>query len=253
MLKIVVLGGTGLVGSSVVQNAQRAGSDVVAASPSTGVDTVTGEGLAEAFDGADVVVDVTNSPSFEDAAVLEFFERSTNHIADEATSAGVEHLVVLSIVGCDRLPDSGYMRAKAVQEQVVKNSSTPYSIVHATQFFEFVTGIADEATEGGTVRLPPVLFQPIAAKDVAATVSEVAAAAPVLGTIEIGGPDRFRFDELVRETLEAREDPRTVVADPDACYYGTKLAERSLVPDDDARLGPTHYVDWLLETAGRSV
>lgn len=252
-MRVVVLGGTGLVGSNVVLEAERAGWEVVAASPSSGVDTITGEGLAKVLDGAGVVVDVTNSPSFEDAPVLEFFETSTRHILEESEHAGVGHVVALSIVGCDRLPDSGYMRAKTAQERLIEESSTPYSIVHATQFFEFVTGIADAATEGGTVRLPPVLFQPIAGRDVAATVSEVALGAPVMGTVEVAGPGRFRFDELVRETLAALGDPRAVVADPDARYFGTKLAERSLVPGDGARLGPTRYESWFLEESGRTL
>ena len=253
MTKIVVLGGTGLIGSDVVRDAEGAGFEVVAASPSSGVDTMTGEGLAEALDGAGVVVDVTNAPSFEDSAVLKFFETSTRHIVEDATCAGVVHLVVLSIVGCERLPDSGYMRAKVEQEKLVKSSHVPYSIVHATQFFEFVTGIADAATEGETVRLPPVFFQPIAARDLAAIVSEVAMKTPIMSTIDVAGPDRFQFDELVRKTLAARGDRRAVVVDPDARYFGTKLEDRSLVPEGDVRLAPTHYADWLLQNTGKTL
>jgi len=251
-MSVVVIGGTGLIGSKVVVDLKDQGHDAVAASPNSGVNTLTGEGLAEALKGAAVVVDVSNSPTFEDTAVLEFFETSTRHILDEAAIAGVGHLVVLSIVGCDRLPDSGYMKAKTAQEKLVRASSIPYSIVHATQFFEFIMGIADDATDDGTVRLPSVLFQPIAADDVAATVSEIALGAPMMGIVDVAGPERFRFDELVRRALAARGDPRTVVSDPGARYFGTKLDERSLVPGQGARLGPTHYEDWLVGSTSRT-
>ncbi len=252
-MKIVVIGGTGLVGSNVVLDLQREGHQAVAASLNTGVNTLTGDGLADVLEGAAVVVDVTNSPSFEDAAVMEFFETSTRHILAAAAGAGVSHLVALSIVGCDRLPESGYMRAKAAQEKLIKTSAIPYSIVHATQFFEFIIPIADDATDAGTVRLPPVLFQPMAAADVASIVSRISLGAPVNGTVEVAGPEQFRFDEIVRRALIARGDPRPVVADAHARYFGTELAERSLVPGDGAVLAPTRYEEWLSqsETATR--
>jgi uncharacterized protein YbjT (DUF2867 family) len=243
-MKIVVIGGTGLIGSHVVADLQAEGHDAVAASPNTGVNTLTGVGLAEVLEGAGVLVDVSNSPSFEDKAVLEFFETSTRHILDAMASAGAQHLVALSVVGSERLPDSGYLRAKVAQEKLIKTSGIPYSIVHATQFFEFIGRIADEATQDGVVRLPSVLFQPGAAADVSAVVAEVAAAAPLMGTLEIGGPEQFRFDELVREHLEADGDSRVVVADPHARYFNTELSERSLVPDDGARRLPTTYDQW---------
>jgi uncharacterized protein YbjT (DUF2867 family) len=248
-MNIVVIGGTGLIGSDVVTDLQAQGHEAVAASPNSGVDTLTGNGLAEVLDGASVVVDVSNSPSFEDAAVLEFFETSTGHILTAMTDAGVGHLVALSVVGSDRLPNSGYLRAKVAQEKLIKTSGIPYSIVHATQFFEFIARIADEATADGIVRLPSVLFQPAAATDVAAVVAEVAQGAPLMGTIEIGGPEQFRFDELVRKHLEAHGDPRVVVADPHARYFNTELDERSLVPGDGARLLPMTYDEWTRRSA----
>jgi uncharacterized protein YbjT (DUF2867 family) len=251
-MKITVIGGTGLIGSKVVLDLRDKGHDAVAASPNSGVNTLTGEGLAGAIHGAAVVVDVSNSPSFEDAAALEFFETSARNILAEAASAGVGHLVALSVVGTERLPDSGYLRAKNAQEKLIKTSSIPYSIVHATQFFEFITGIEDGTTEGGTVRLPSVLFQPVAADDVALTVSEVALGAPLMGTAELAGPDQFRFDELLRRDLIARGDPRQVVTDPHALYFGTELDERSLVPGEGARLGMTRYQDWLARSASRT-
>jgi uncharacterized protein YbjT (DUF2867 family) len=247
--KIVVIGGTGLIGSKVVTNLVERGYEAVAASPASGVNTLTGEGLAEVLAGASVVVDVSNSPSFEDAAVLEFFKTSTGNLLNYEAAAGVGHHVALSIVGTDGLPDSGYMRAKVAQEKLIKESSIPYSIVRATQFFEFVNRIADSATDGNTVRLPPVRFQPMAADDVASAVSRVAMGSPLNGIIEIGGPEQFRFDELIRLGLSARKDPREVIADPHARYFGTELSERSLVPGDDAQLGGTRFEDWLSRTA----
>jgi len=244
-MRIVVIGATGLIGSKVSARLEEHGHEVVPAAPSTGVDTLTGEGLAAALRGAQVVVDVSNSPSFADADVMAFFETSTGNILAEGRRAGVTHHVALSVVGAERLPGSGYLRAKCRQEELIRGSGIPYSIVHATQFFEFVRRIADEATEGDTVRVPPVLFQPLAADDVARAVGRTAAGEPVGGVIEVGGPERFRFDELIRRTLRADGDPRQVVADPEARYFGTTLSERSLVPADDAPRGEVRFEDWL--------
>jgi uncharacterized protein YbjT (DUF2867 family) len=251
-MKIVVIGGHGLIGSKLVDKLDEHGHDAVAADLKTGVNTLTGEGLAEALDGADVVVDVSNSPSFEDAAVMEFFQTSTGNILAAEKAAGVEHHVALSVVGADRLPGSGYLRAKVAQEKLIEDASIPYSIVRATQFFEFVERIAAEATEGDTVRLPSALIQPMAADDVAGAVGRTAVGAPVNGIVEVGGPERFRFDELIRDGLKARNDPRRVVADPEARYFGTKLAETSLVPGDQTQLGETRFEDWLSRPVVRS-
>ena len=251
-MKFVVIGGTGLIGSNVVLDLRREGHEAVAASPDTGVNTLTGEGLADVLEGAAVVIDVTNSPSFEDAAVMEFFETSTRNILAAAASADIGHVVALSVVGCDRLPGSGYLRAKTQQEKLIKSSALPYSIVHATQFFEFISRIADDATDGSTVRLPPVLFQPIAAADVASAVSRVAVSSPLNGTIEVAGPEQFRFDEIVSRALIARGDPRVVIADPHARYYGTELTEHALTPSDDATLATTRYDDWLSHSEVRA-
>ena len=246
-MKIVVIGGSGLIGSKLVNRLLVQGPEVVPASPATGVNTITREGLPEALDGAAVVVDVSNSPSFEDAAVLAFFETSTRNLLDEEAVAGVRHHVVLSVVGTDRLPDSGYFRAKMAQEALIKASTIPYSFVHATQFFEFVKPIADAATTGGTVRLAPVLFQPVAADDVANTVGDVATGRPVFGIVEVAGPELSRLDDFVRRALEARQDPRQVAVDPDARYFGARLSERSLIPDGDARIGRIRFNEWLSE------
>jgi uncharacterized protein YbjT (DUF2867 family) len=256
-MKIVVIGGTGLVGSKLVEKLREHGHEAVPASPDSGVNTITGEGLAEVLEGAQVVVDVSNSPSFEDEAVLAFFETSTRNLLEAEEAAGVGHHVALSVVGTDRLTESGYFRGKIAQETLIEGGSIPYSIVHATQFFEFVKSIADAATDGDTVRLAPVLIQPMAAEDVAAAVGRTAAGPPVNGILEVGGPEQFRLDEFIRRGLEAREDPRDVIADPDARYFGARLDERTLVPDDDAGLAETNFEDWLnqqanLATSGRS-
>ncbi len=248
-MKIVVIGGTGLIGSKLVADLGRDGHEAVAASPASGVNTLTGEGLADALEGASVVVDVSNSPSFEDAAVLEFFETSTRNLLAAEEAAGVTHHVALSVVGTDRLGESGYFRAKTAQETLIESSQVPYSIVHATQFFEFVERMAKDATDGDTVRLAPVLVQPMAADDVAAAVARVAVGAPVNGIVEVAGPEPLRLDELVRQALTARDDPREVVADPDARYFGAELDERTLLPGDGARLGDTRFEDWLSPTA----
>jgi uncharacterized protein YbjT (DUF2867 family) len=250
-MKIVVIGGSGLIGSKVVKTLGEHGHQAVAASPSSGVNTLTGEGLAEALKGASVVVDVSNSPSFADAPVMEFFKTSTGNLLTYEAAAGVGHHVALSVVGTDLLPDSGYLRAKVVQEKLIKESSIPYSIVRATQFFEFVQSIADSATDGNTVRLPPVRFQPIAANDVASAVARVAMGPPLNGIVDVAGPELFRFDELIRQGLSARKDRREVIADPHARYYGTELSERSLVPGGDAQLGETRFEDWLSRSASQ--
>jgi uncharacterized protein YbjT (DUF2867 family) len=252
-MKIVIIGGTGLIGSKLVPRLREHGHEAVPASLDTGVNTLTGEGLAQVLTGAAVVVDVSNSPSFEDAAVLRFFETSTGNLLAAEAAADVRHHVALSIVGCDRVPESGYLRAKVAQEKLIRKSSTPYSIVRATQFFEFFGRIADEATEGNTVRIPAVLFQPMAAADVADAVCRVAEDAPLNGVVEVGGPQQFRFDEFIRLGLRSRHDSREVVADPHARYFGAELSERSLVPEADASLGEIRFEDWLDRTAERPV
>ncbi len=244
-MRIVIIGGTGLIGSNVVDQLRRLGHEAVPAAPNTGVNTITGQGLAEVMHGTDVVVDVSNSPSFEDAAVMEFFQTSTRNILAAEAAAGARHHVALSVVGSGRLPYSGYMRAKVAQEKLIESSSIPYSIVHATQFFEFITRIADAATVGNTVRIPPVLFRPMAANDVASAVTRGALAEPLDGIVAVAGPEQFRFDEVVRRVLAAHGDPRVVAADPEALYYGALLAERSLIPGDGARLGTTRLQEWL--------
>jgi uncharacterized protein YbjT (DUF2867 family) len=251
-MKIVVIGGNGRVGSKIVEKLVEHGHDAVAADLKTGVNTLTGEGLAEALDGADVVVDVANSPSFEDAAVLEFFQTSTGNILAAGKAGGVGHHVALSVVGADRLPESGYLRAKVAQEELIKDSSIPYSIVRSTQFFEFVDSIAAAATDGDTVRVPSASIQPVAADDVARAVGRIAMGTPVNGIVEVAGPEPFRFDELIRYGLSARNDPRHVVADPDARYFGTKLNDTSLLPSEHAQLGETRFEDWLGVLATRS-
>ena len=250
-MKIVVIGGTGLIGSKLVNQLREEGHEAVAAAPNTGVNTITGEGLAEALKGASVVVDVSNAPDWEDAAAMKFFETSTQNVLAHEAPAGVRHHVALSVVGTDRMLQSGYFRAKLAQENLIKASSIPHSIVHATQFYEFVKGIADFSTDGNTVRLPPVLIQPMAADDVASGVARVALDAPVNGILEIGGPQQFRLDELVRRALAAWKDPREVIADPQARYYGMAVSERTLLPGNDARLGETAFETWITRSAAQ--
>jgi uncharacterized protein YbjT (DUF2867 family)/quercetin dioxygenase-like cupin family protein len=248
-IKIVVVGGTGLIGKNVVKNLQEQGHTVVAASPSTGVNTVTGEGLAEALKGAQVVVDVANAPSWEDQAVMDFFEASGRNLLAAEAAAGVKHHVALSVVGTDRLLASGYFRAKMAQEKLIEASPIPYTIVRATQFMEFTGGIAQNATEGATVRVPSALMQPIAAEDVSAAVADVAVEAPMNDMIEIAGPEKIRQDELVRQFLATTGDSRKVVADVNARYYGLEVNDQSLVPGNNARLGSIRFADWLRRNA----
>jgi uncharacterized protein YbjT (DUF2867 family) len=247
-MKIVVIGGTGLIGTKLVKKLREHRHEAVAASPKTGVNSVTGEGLADALKGASVVVDVTNSPSWAEAAVLKFFETSTRNLLAHEAAAGVRHHVALSVVGTERLLESGFFRAKLAQENLIKASSIPYSIVRATQFFEFVKQIADFSTVDNQVRLPPALFQPMAADDVANAMARIATNPPVNGTVEIGGPEKFRLDELARLDLAARQDPREVISDLHARYVGIAVSERALVPDDNAQLGEAHFKDWLNES-----
>jgi uncharacterized protein YbjT (DUF2867 family) len=252
-MKIVVIGGSGLIGSKLVEKLREAGHDPLPASPDTGVDTLTGEGLQEAVDGAQVVVDVSNAPAWDDAAVMDFFQTSSQNLLAAEAAAGVTHHVALSVVGADRLPESGYMRAKIAQEETVKAGSVPYTILRATQFFEFIGRIVDSSTEGDTVHLPPVLVQPEAADDVAAALADVGESAPVNGIVELAGPEAFLFDELARRVLSAKNDPRRVTADVHARYFGAELDERSLTPGDNARIAPTRLEDWLSQsTAGRT-
>jgi len=244
-MKIVVIGGSGLIGKRLVNNLRQRGHEVVAGSPSTGVNTITGEGLAETLAGAEVVVDVANAPVWEDKAVLEFFETSGRNLLAAEAAAGVGHHVALSVVGTERLLASGYFRAKMAQENLIKASKIPFTIVRATQFFEFVGGIAQFSTEGATVRLPSALMQPIAADDVAVALADVAIAEPLNHTVEVAGPQSIQMDELVRRFLSANGDPRRVIADVHALYYGTKVNDQSLVPGENPRLGPTRFEDWL--------
>jgi len=248
-MKIVVVGGSGLIGSKLVATLTHDGHDVVAASRRSGVDAVTGEGLPEVLSGAAVVVDVLNSPSFEDVAVMKFFKTSTHNLLTAEAAAGVKHHVALSVVGTGRLLQSGYLRAKFAQEKLIQESSIPFSIVQATQFFEFLTNIADAATHGTGVRVPPVPIQPIAADDVARAVAKIATGSPLNGTVEIGGPEPFYLDGLLQRILGARNDPREVIADAHARYFGAELEERSLLPGDEAELGEIRFDDWLGRTA----
>ena len=247
VVKIVVIGGTGLIGSKLVTKLGEHGHEALPAAPSTGVNTLTGEGLVEVLEGAAVVVDVSNSPSFADDPVMEFFRTSTTNLLDYSGEAGVGHYVALSVVGTDRLLESGYFRAKIVQEELIRESGRAYSIVHATQFFEFVKAIADFSTVDGKVHLPRALIQPMAADDVAAGVGRVAVGEPLNGIREIGGPEQFRLDELVRKGLAATGDPREVITDEQARYYGLRLSERTLLPGPDAELGEITFDEWLAQ------
>jgi uncharacterized protein YbjT (DUF2867 family) len=252
IMKIVVIGGSGLIGSKLVPKLREQGHEAIAASPKSGVNSITGEGLAEALKGASVVVDVTNSPSWEDSAVMTFFETSTRNLLSYVAAAGVKHHVALSVVGTERLLASGFFRAKMAQEKLIKASSIPYTIIRATQFFEFVKGIADFSTEGNKVRLPTALIQPMAADDVASAVGRIATGAPVNGTLEVGGPEKFRLDELVRQSLAALKDPREVAADPQARYFGVEIGEKTLLPDDGAQLGETRFETWRTQSAAKA-
>lgn len=249
-MKIVVIGGTGLIGSKLVPKLREHGHEAIAASPNSGVNSVTGEGLKQALQGASVVVDVTNAPSWEPSAVMAFFETSTRNLLAQEATAGVRHHVALSVVGSERMLTSGYFRAKIAQENLIKGASIPYSLVRATQFFEFLKGIADFSTDGNKIRLPTALIQPMAADDVATAVSRVAMGSPVNGTVEIGGPEWFQLDEFVRLGLAAWKDPREVIADPHATYYGVAVSEKTLIPEDDAQLGETRFETWLRSTKG---
>jgi uncharacterized protein YbjT (DUF2867 family) len=251
-MKIVVIGGTGLIGSKTVAILRQRGHEVVAASPNTGVDTITGQGLKEAMAGTQVVIDLANSPSFEDRAVLKFFETSGRNLLAAEAAAGVRHHVALSIVGDDRAPDIGYFRAKVAQEKLIETSGIPYTIIRSTQFLEFLRPIADSSADGNMVRVSPGLFQPIAADDVAAIVADVALAAPRNGIVEIAGPERAPFNEFVARYLKAVGDPRKVVSDPEARYYGGRVEERSLVPLGEARLGRTGFDEWLRRSQARA-
>jgi len=248
-MKIVVIGGTGLIGSKLVTKLRADGHDTFAASPATGVDIISGKGLAEALAGADVVVDVSNAPDWGDAAVMDFFQTSARNILAAETAAAVGHHVALSVVGTERLQASGYFRAKLAQEQTLKAGAIPSTILRATQFFEFIGAIADAGTQDGVVRVPPVLFQPDAADDVAAALADIAEDAPVNGTVELGGPERFGLDEFVRRFLREKDDSRQVVTDAHAPYYGIEIGERDLIPGDDSRIGPTRFADWLSQSA----
>jgi uncharacterized protein YbjT (DUF2867 family) len=244
-MKIVVIGGTGLIGSKTVAILRQRGHEVVAASPNSGINTITGEGLKAALAGAQVVIDLANSPSFEDKAVLKFFETSGGNLLPAEVAAGVRHHVALSIVGADRTPDNGYFRAKVAQEKLIKTSGIPYTIIRSTQFLEFLRGIAASGADGNTIRISPGLFQPIAADDVAAIVAEVSLATPRNGIVEIAGPERAPFNEIVGRYLKAVGDPRQVVSDPEARYYGGRVEEHSLVPLGEARLGRIGFDEWL--------
>jgi uncharacterized protein YbjT (DUF2867 family) len=250
-MKIVVIGGTGLIGSKLVEKLRDEDHEPLAASPDTGVNTITGEGLAEALEGAEVVVDVANAPLWDDAAVMDFFLTSTRNLIGAEATAGIEHHVALSVVGTDRLPDSGYFRAKVAQEEAVQSGSVPFTILRATQFFEFIGRIADSSANDDGIRLAPVLVQPESAGDVAAALADVALSDPVNGIVELAGPEQFRLDELARRVLVANDDPRPVTADVHARYFGAELDDHSLTPGSDARIAPTRFEDWLSGSVAR--
>jgi uncharacterized protein YbjT (DUF2867 family) len=251
-MKIVVIGGSGLIGTKLVKKLRERGDEALPASPSSGVNTITGEGLAKALAGAQVVVDVSNSPSWEDKAVLDFFQTSTRNLLAAEAAAGVGHHVALSVVGTERLLQGGFFRAKMAQEELIQSSNIPYTIVRSTQFFEFVDGIAQSATDGQTVRLSAAHIQPIVSDDVAAALAEVTLGTPVNGTIEIAGPERLGLDELVRRFLRAKQDARQVVTDVNAQYFGIDLNDQSLTPGDNPRIGPTRFDDWLRRSQARA-
>jgi uncharacterized protein YbjT (DUF2867 family) len=244
-MKIVVIGGSGLIGSKTVSKLKDLGHEVLAASPNTGVNTITGEGLSKALEGADKVVDVANSPSFEDNAVMEFFKTSGRNLLAAEAKAGIKHHIALSIVGDDRLPDSGYLRAKVEQERLIRESKIPYSILHSTQFFEFAAGIVSGGTVGDTIRLSSALFQPIASDDVVAALVDITIKDPINGIVEIGGPEKIGMDQFAKIYLDMKQDKRELISDPDAFYFGTAINDQSLVPDDNARLGSIRYADWI--------
>jgi len=250
-MKIVVIGGSGLIGSALVTKLAALGHGAVPASPRTGVNTLTCEGLPTVLAGASVLVDVSNSPSFEDKAVMEFFQTSTRNLLDSAAAAGVGHYVALSVVGTERLLESGYFRAKIAQEKMIEESPIPYSMIRATQFFEFVKSIADFSTSGNTVRLPPMFIQPVAAVDVSSAVCGIAVGPPLHGMVEVAGPERFRLDELIRQCLRTLNDPREVITDPNAGYFGVQLSEHTLIPGNGARLGEMRFENWLSHSAAR--
>jgi uncharacterized protein YbjT (DUF2867 family) len=251
-MKIVVIGGSGLIGSKLVNKLRQHGHDPLAASPDSGVNALTGEGLAEALEGAQVVVDVANAPAWDDAAVLDFFQTSSRNVLAAEAAAGVGHHVALSVVGADRLPDSGYLRAKVAQEDLIEAGTIPYTILRATQFFEFIGRIADSGADGDMVRLSPALMQTIAADDVAAALADVATNEPVNGTVEVAGPEAIRLDELARRVLSAKNDARQVIADVHARYFGSELDDQSLTPGNHPRIAPTRFADWLSRTNGSS-
>jgi uncharacterized protein YbjT (DUF2867 family) len=251
-MKIVVIGGTGLIGSKLVEKLREDGHDPLAASPDTGVNTLTGEGLAEALEGAEVVVDVANAPNWSDDEVLEFFQTTSRNVLAAETAAGVRHHVALSVVGADRLGESGYMRAKVAQENAIKAGGVPYTILRATQFFEFIGRIADSSMNGETIRLAPVLVQPEAADDVAAALADIAVNEPANGTVELAGPEQFRLDDLAQRVLRANNDSRQVTADVHARYFGAELDDHSLTPGSSPRIAPTRFEDWLSQSLTQS-